>query len=403
MHMKKKKTEIFFYWSLSLTFITLPFPKYSLNSQSLIILLISWLVFNSFLEKIKNLKRNIIPFMIMSSFFWVSIFGLFYTINFDHAKDVLTQNLPFLIIPLVIFSVVIERTTFNQLLKLFSFSVIIASFFGLAKAFYFRINNLGNFFYYTEFSKVLEIHTTYFALFLVISITYFLYDILKTKELNFWMNVGAILYLLFMIYFVSSRISIIVLTLVFVILVIAFRKQLDNTTRWIAFATILLTLFLLGSPNFQKRSKGVSEFGIEMPSVEDRLIHWQAVINTIKKNNLLFGNGTGDGKEGLFEEYLSLGFDIGYKYKYNAHNQFLETILYFGIVGLGMLLSMLYLNAKYAIRNNDFLSITLIVSISIFMFIESVLERHNGIMLFILLGSLIIATNLYPKQNGIKN
>jgi len=76
--MKKVAKENFFYWALCLVIMTLPFPKYSLNSQSIILLFISWLFFNNYSDKLNNLKKMKLPFFIMSSMFWISLLSLFY-------------------------------------------------------------------------------------------------------------------------------------------------------------------------------------------------------------------------------------------------------------------------------------------------------------------------------------
>ena len=60
-----------------------------------------------------------------------------------------------------------------------------------------------------------------------------------------------------------------------------------------------------------------------------RVVHWKAVLKRIGNENLMFGSGTGDGHTGLYEEYLNLNFETGFLNKYNAHNQYLETTLFF--------------------------------------------------------------------------
>ncbi|SFN46574.1 O-antigen ligase [Bizionia echini] len=394
--MKESKSfkHMFFYWSLSMVVVTLPFPKYSLNSQSIILLVVSWLLFNNFSEKTKNLKAMLLPFITMSSIFWLSLLGLFYTDNFGKASEVLLANLPFLIIPLVFFSVKLDNALKQKLFKIFSFSVIIASVFGLIKALFFRINNLGNYFYYTEFSKILDIHTTYFALFLVLAILYFFYDFTLFKTLKKWQNVVCVIFLLGMLYIVSARISIIALVTIFIVYILSNFKKIDVVSKVsILIVTLLLTVLFFTSPNFQNRNIQADEFGTELPSIDTRLIHWEAVVNAIKKSNPLFGNGTGDAHENLFEEYRNLGFVSGYQYQYNAHNQYLEILLSFGLLGLFSLLLILYQCLRQSLKNHNMFFLTQVIVFMVFMLTESILERQKGIISFMFFLSLSLSAN----------
>jgi len=390
--MKKVAKENFFYWALCLVIMTLPFPKYSLNSQSIILLFISWLFFNNYSDKLNNLKKMKLPFFIMSSMFWISLLSLFYSSDIEIVIDIIIQNLPFLILPLIIFTTIRDGRTLIQIIKIFSFSVIIASLFGIAKAFYFKINNLGDFFYYTEFSRVIEIHTTYFALFVMISIVYFLFDIFKSKELRIWFSIIGIIFLLAILYIISSRISLIALfvsCLFFLMsnLIVGVSKYKKGIFLLLSIITYIS--FML-SPNFQNRNSGISKFGYQTPSLESRLIHWEAVINTIKSNNLMVGIGIKGGYENLYEEYLRIGFEQGYRYKYNAHNQFLESVLSFGILGL-LSLSFIFMFSFYkAIKSKDSIAIIIIMVFFIFMLTESILVRHCGIISFVILMSLLL-------------
>jgi O-antigen ligase len=397
--MKKEFSEKFFYWALCLVLITLPMPKYSLNSQSLILLFIAWIFYNSVSEKAENLRNQRFSFLIISSVFWISVIsGLLFS-NTEVIFESLIQNLPFLIIPLIVFTTIKERKAIIKSLNIFSFSVIAAALLAFFKAIYFKYNNFGNFFYYSDFSKLLGVHTTYFALFIVISIVYFLYDIFELKEINKWISLFCLLFLLGVLYLVSSRISIVALLIVGIYF-ISIKGNLKKASQKILAGIFIATIFIvvMATPNFQNRSRITIMHKYNVPDLNTRILHWKAVINTIKSNNLLLGNGVDNARDMLIEQYETFNFESGHQNKYNAHNQFLENTLNFGLIGFLSLISVfgIIFYQSMILKNDLFFILTTVFFL--FMLTESLLMRHHGIVCFVVFASLIL--NNLPYING---
>lgn len=398
--MKKNLTKQFFYWSLTLVILTIPFPKYSLNSQSIILLFISWLFYNPFKEKIANLKNFITPFLLISSLFWLSLFSTLYSLNIDQALKVVVRNLPLIIFPLVLFSTIKDANGIMKVLKIFSVAVIVALLFGYVKAIYLKANNLGDFFYYTDFAKVLGIHTTYFALFIVIAMTFFVLDRIKFKSVPTFITVCSLLFLTFALYTISARVSLLALLVIGFILILGYGKLMSRKKKLVLFSSILLIVLAFSiSPNFQKRNSGTSNFGYQTPEVNTRLLHWQVVIHKISENNILIGSGFGPAYDNLYQEYLNAGFIEGYRREYNAHNQFLETTLRYGIIGLLFLLSILIYSLYKAIRSREIIPVLIMSILVVFMLTESILERHSGIVVFSLFMSCCFLEFSYEHKN----
>jgi O-antigen ligase len=366
---------------------------YSLNSQSIIFLTLSWILLGDFKNRLGNLKRMLIPFLLVSSPFWLSLIKFFYTDDISLTVKLLVKNIPFLILPLIIFSTITYKGVLEEILGYFSISVLIASVFGLMKSIYFKIANLGTFFYYTEFSKVLDKHTTYFALFVLIAISFFLYNVIKLKKIKTTFSILAVSFLLLILYLLSSRISIIVLVIILVIFFYQIKSQINLYHRM----ALISILVLLGgvffiSPNFQERSARSSEFGVQTPRMETRLVHWKAVLNTFKNDYILLGNKNGDVHKNLYQEYKKIGFESGYKNKYNAHNQYLENWLHFGLFGTLLLVLTLVFCIKNLQKSKSTMSLIIVSCFCIFMITESILVRHSGIVLFSGLISLVFKT-----------
>lgn len=378
----KKNKERFFLWSLALVLITLPFPKYDINSKSIFICVGCWLFYNTFQEKLENIKANFKTFLLLSSIFWITIFGFIYTQNIDEGLKAIQSNLPFLIFPVILASVKISSDIVRQLLKYFSYSVILASLFALSKAFYLKWNNLGEYFYYTDFALLLDKHTTNFAIFTVVSIACFLDNILNNKKNYSIKLIAPLLFLLFMLYILSVRASIISLICVTLYLLIANRNKAGKIKLVFFGLGILFSFAAFLTPNFQKRFQPKTPEGVEISDIYSRKIHWQAVVSAIKKSNILIGAGSGDGHQYLYDEYRKVNFEIGYIDEYSAHNQYLESVLFHGLIGLMLLLAIIFKVIKINLYNKNHLGQAIMLVFLLFMITDSILMRHSGIVLF---------------------
>ena len=69
--------------------------------------------------------------------------------------------------------------------------------------------------------------------------------------------------------------------------------------------------------------------------------------------------------------------------KLNTHNQFIATYLNSGIIGLLLLIS--FLVFQFISSKKDFIKTAMIVSLILFLLVENVLYRQNGVYLFALI------------------
>lgn len=370
--------EPLFYLSLAGVLITLAFPEHDINSKAIIISAVCWIIYNPFAEKLNLFKKNLVPFLVISALFWISCLGMIYTENTSEGTKILTRNLPFFLFPLIFSTIRLEDKGIQFLLKYFSLSVVLAGMFALGKAFYLKINNLGSYFHFLKLEELQDKHNTYFAMFCVFAIGYFIFY-LKKKT---WWYAGCILFLLGYVYLLSVRISIVALVLTGAVYLISQRKRFSPKYFYLILAgcALIPVLFYL-SPSFQEKFNPYTPQGEEISDVGSRKIHWQAALDQISKNNVLIGEGTGDGHEGLYENYKKFGFETGFLERYNAHNQYIEIVLYYGVIGLIVLIAML----AYAFRKNllqkDYFAVAVIMMFSVFMITESILQRHDGIVL----------------------
>jgi O-antigen ligase len=80
--------------------------------------------------------------------------------------------------------------------------------------------------------------------------------------------------------------------------------------------------------------------------------------------------------------YKKNNFDIAYNYRFNPHNQYLQTWATFGLIGLFFLLGILAVSFKYSITSQNIFYVFLVLLLSLSMITESMLERQKGVVFF---------------------
>lgn len=329
-------------------------------------------------------------FFTISSLFIISLLGLTYSSDFDTAIGNL--KIPFLIFPLIIFSIdELTKKTTQKLLDLFSIATILAALLGLGKAFWLSYNDLGDYFYYLDFSKVLDKHTTYFSLFVCISIINIAFGLSLKSGYFKWCRVIAIAFLLFVLYLLSSKISLIYLIIATILSTIrAFLKK-DSESFKIKVLRLLVLVILpimFLTPNLKARiSKEKAS------NISERVQLWGAVLDNYLEKNIIFGAGTGDGHLGLVERYKEIHYEVAAKDEYNAHNQYLEQLLFYGVIGLIFLIVLLFHTLRILYTKDQPLYLVIFISFLIYMCSESILERHSGLIAFSFLTTIFLSTS----------
>jgi O-antigen ligase len=99
--------------------------------------------------------------------------------------------------------------------------------------------------------------------------------------------------------------------------------------------------------------------------------------------NWLFGLGIGDVRETLAKAYQEKNMDFALNKRFNAHNQYLETYVGLGLIGLSCLLLILGSALWQSIRRRDMVFFLFMLIILINFMFESVLERFFGVLFFV--------------------
>jgi len=388
----KFNIEKIFYWVLGLSVAVIPMPGNSLSSICMVGLLFVWFFYIPFSNKITILSKNRNSFLVMLIPLALALIGITYTTNFEYGIKKMQLLLPFLVIPLILLSTPKEKDIHRFALSCFSFGTFLASIIGIGKAAYLYINDFGNYFYYARFSELVDKHTTYFSLFIVISSLFIFSELIKSKLKWLW-SIPVLVFFVFVLYITSARISIAALAAGVVIIAVF---EIKSNLKWIALVLPILIMGVFVMPNFQKRFKPSETETGQISDFEFRKLHWKSVLEAIKYYSPLIGNGTGSNRDFLYDTYKEYRLTSAYELEYNAHNQYLEITLDFGLIGLFLFLCMLVYLMFTFIKMKNPLAIAVFSVFIIYFLTESLFQRQDGVVTF----SLIITVFLSLK---IKN
>ena len=101
-----------------------------------------------------------------------------------------------------------------------------------------------------------------------------------------------------------------------------------------------------------------------------------------EQKNIFLGEGLNNSQKSLIVKYKEYNLYPGFYY-YNYHNQYIQIFAELGIIGLGILLLILFLIIKDAIKHKDYFLLSFIILILVVCITESFLWRQRGMVFFI--------------------
>ncbi len=407
--------------ALFISLLCLAYSIRFLNSISMLILPIICLAGNGPRKSVQSAFRD--PFF-LGCFFWVimQITGLFYT---EHPvkgwEEVITKS-GLIAIPFLFCSgVTISLSARRSLMLYFSLALALVSLFCLVHSMetYLRHHDSSVFFYH-QLVSLFSHHAVYFSFYLLVCIIYWLEEGLSITEQASQKKALIFLIIYFTLYLLllSSKIAIGITAIYFVYKLFSLihykqsSKAVMISTVGLLIATILI--FFTNNP-IKKRFADMTSGNIELFKQEQfsediyfngfqfRLLQWRFTNEILSEQKKWWlGVSPADAQYRLDEKYLATKMykgdginNKGYR-GYNSHNQFLETTLQSGIIGLLFLvwiaIALLY---KTRIKKESLILSLVLLS---FCFTESLLETQYGIFLFSFFPLLSLSTVNYSAK-----
>ncbi len=401
--------------AMSLLAGSLPFPIL-LSNVAIWLLIVNWLLEGAIKDKLKGTvsRGAMLFFVLFYVWYWV---GLLYTSNMKSGFFELEKKLTFLAFPLL-FSLTRTPVKLKEIRVVawsFILSTVFATFICLVNAVYlnyqeghdltyvcnavFRDIHLPghyyyfNYWYFTNklFASAVGIHPVYLAMYLVFSscLAAWLWYTSTTRR------TGGLFILLFynlvMIVLLASRTQLLiffVLVLGFVLAYMYSRKRMMTGFAILTGSFALVLSIIWFNPILKERfidsnkpgghfsNNKFGEGGLSL-----RLYKWKYTTKVIASAPLL-GVGTGDAQDELQKEYLKENFLIGYENNFNAHNQFLQSTLELGLVGLFIFLGYLFVSIQHGIKSKMWIHVIFVGVFVVSCSTESMLEANKGIVFF---------------------
>ncbi|NQU35678.1 MAG: hypothetical protein HQ521_20820 [Bacteroidetes bacterium] len=389
-------------WVWFLIWFTLPV---SIRLNSLSILIGTLVILVSYIRNPHTIsRRQLVHLSIPFMFFLLHALGVFNSLlNLQTWKE-LEQMLPFLVIPLLFILGKTGKNTFTQIaLTALVLSLTISGVIMLVESTWRFIPDM-DFSYYTYHNLIAPFHSgaIYFSLFLIAVL--FQINELTWLSRNRWWKYIIVIFILILLFLAASKLMIGIGIPLFIL---KYRNQLIYTflrRKIIIPIIILLGLIIvvpvglrlnkLLKPNLEEVFAEQYKYDSPMNGLNLRLIQARFGMKILEENNAwLTGVGILDAQKLLNIKYIEYGLYTGYEgtddtgyLNYNFHNQFVETFVRSGIIGIVLLFAM-FLSLLMIPQSKLFISHWIILIVFMFFITESVLERQQGIVYFCLIYS----------------
>ncbi len=367
--------------------VTLPafFKSFSLFLLFLVLALSGELF--SYKYKLKSILRFDNPLLWFVGLYLLYCVGMLWTKDVKLGFDDLVIKLPMLVVP-VLFLFVPKRMLVRRRLWLYAFAfvcgLVVFELFLFAKA-VIAGGGISKTLYNSDYINFY--HYTYRTLACNMALV-ILYKMPLTRLFAWSAKRSAIVRFVLMAllnFFVATMYSrmgfflLLVADALIVIDTLFVRKVYGETVAMLAI--ILLTIGLtFSNERFGKRYKTIHELENQKKDPKpkaDRPLIYSNALNLIGQNPIL-GAGTGDVKQVMNDLYKRYGAPYS---QFNAHNQFLQTAIALGCVGLLLLLMIYFCFALRLFDKGAWLLVSAVLLSAVCMLTESVLERQMGVHL----------------------
>lgn len=404
------KNSIFEYL-VAAVLITLPL-KYAFGTSSIILFLFFSVLHYKYVRDSNRSSALLLPIL----FYLIMILSVLWSIDANLTFWGLKKNIFFLLIPLAFLYVnEIRKIESQKLLMFYSYGMTFFSIFTIVKAIIKFINtkNVKVFFYHELVT--LEVNAIYVSIFVSVAVFYF-FSIQKKTILD----KICLATLLIFVFLLSSK------TVIFIdiIIIICYYTFFSNVPKSVRLLTIFsITGFVIFSLFYVKQIR--ERFLIEyetafvdntvnekvgnttekvynvslkqawcnksfqknhyFPGTALRVFQFRIFTEIVQDPKLfLLGTGLEASQEKIVEKTVEYNLYSGYS-SFNFHNQYIQTFSEIGVFGFIILILMLVVNFKNAIKNKSFMHLVFAISIAILFLSESFFCRQRGIVFFLIL------------------
>jgi len=376
-------------------------PLYKQGIPVLIsILILRWLLSGQFLRLPQAViaSRHRATILMFAVLYLIHLIGMINTNNIRSGLFDLEVKASLFIFPLIFVTLdprTLEEKWMIRVWLAFIGGCLSSLLFGLGRSFWLwqESGDIMHFFY-TGLSY--SHHPSYLALYLNLAIALITIILVEhrstlTRAVRLFLILLLALFMVFIV-LLSSKAGILglVITLVISMMYLIIRQKLmvEGILGFLLSITFLL-LMLNAFPYSVLRLKTASAVMEAHDEVKkddtegtaERILIWKAGLK-LAWEHFLTGAGTGDVKDVLMAEYEKNGMKAASEQRLNAHNQYLQTTIALGVIGLLILILILLLPALQAYRQNNFPYFVFLILLGFNLLFESMLETQAGVVFY---------------------
>lgn len=401
---KRNLAEKIFIGLLCAVALVLPFHKV-LPSPLLTLAALIAICTGNFPAKWQRLKNNRSIF-VFASLYLIALFGYVLSANKELAARDLQVKISIALIPIILGAYIdLRKKEILLIIRCFVISCFLFAIAALSKASYDYFTEGVNHFFYTDLVEFTFIHPSYIAMFEVFALLFLLFNLLqvwKQSPRKFkLMHITTILFLAFFIFLLSSKMAILSLFILVCILLYLALVPVYGKIKTIGFLIAILTaglLLILSLPTTRERFLMLFTYNkVDYAnSTDSREEIWKSGLE-ISGDHLFTGVGSGDAEQYLVDQYATNNFTKGVEERYNAHNQYLQTIIETGLMGFALFLFVMIYSVRLAIRQQNSIYFIFLFLFLINIFTESMFKTQSGVVFYAFFNSLL---GLYFSRNA---
>lgn len=367
------------------------------------------------------ISKELVFYMLL---YLLLILGLFYTINLDNGLSKIQTQVFFVLAPIILGGRRFRFWEITFYIRMFVSGTLLAVVICLLNAVrkvylsgsVFTVDVFGkkhNNFIYNEFSSFLDLHPSYFALYIGLALLLLIFDSAKLLDGHKLSRIVKGCILIIALLLTSSKSGLIAFLMTFMIILanksIRLKLKISNY-KYLVLAILVISLVVINSNLYERISKGIASFHEsyesgqainESTSVRYHL--WQLSLST-SKDAFFLGHGTGSVYNALndhcLEHYHFSTCEL--LRNKNSHNQYLNFLVSNGLLFVLIFVSALLIGIVRAVKGKNIYLLLFLIFISLNLFFESLLQRERGVIFFMLFLILFLNDNVNMLSNGNK-
>jgi len=380
-----------------------------LSSVFIILLTLHWIIEGNYDYKFSKLKSSPLLWP-MIAFFLLHILYIPFSDSFEESWFETEKKLSFLVFPIICGSRNYGENDRMKLLSGWIVAVSLVAVYCMTQAFLdFIATGQPHYLYDFQLSAYSNLHAGYFSVYVITAIA-FSFQVLEKGELKDSYRLLVIFISSVLVFFLVLLSSKLIVSVGLLVVFWYLLQKLQGRFRIIGGITtlaIMVFVYFIPSPldrgvinpgNIDQEIKSTKNISEPEDGLTVRINLWSSGIQLLNtKNAWIFGLGPVHASELLREQLLEAECFMSKLVKdqpgksFNLHNQFMETLIRFGIPGLIILMMIVFSGLYIGFKTNSLLVTSISAIFLVFFFSESALERQMGVVPYAIFLSLILS------------